>query len=493
MVTADYLDVFGVKPEMGQTFAVEEEQERRGRVAVLSHWLWVRRFGGGPSIINQTITLDGNSHTIIGVMPPQFHYPADVEVWTPFSLDGPPESPMRSRELHFLRPIARLKAGATISQAQSETEAIAGRLEAQYPKTNKDFGLHLVPLRDRIVGDIRLTLLVLLGAVGCVLLIACVNVASLLLARGTSRQREIAVRAALGAGRGRIVRQTLTESLTLALLGSIGGVLLGQWGVRVLVMLSAGSVPRASEIRISMPVLAFTMAMAVVTGLLFGLAPAVQSVRLELTESLKESGGLAGAGIERHRVLRLLVIGEVALAVVLLIGAGLLVNSLIRLERVRPGFDESNLLTMRIDIPNPYAQPERKALFFEQLQQRVAALPGVDAVGLVTELPLAGQSADAPFNIQGHPAQDFAQSGFADIRSVNQEYFRTMRIPVILGRAFTETEVHKSSKVVIISQELARRYFADEEPVGKYLRVDLLNKEAFEIIGVVGDVRHRGL
>jgi putative ABC transport system permease protein len=492
LVTADYLDVFGVKPEMGQTFSPEGE-ERQGRVAVLSHGLWVRRFGADPSIINQTITLDGNSHTVIGVMPPQFQYPAGVEVWAPFSLDGPPQSPMRSRELHFLRPIARLRSGVAIGEAQSEVETIAAALEAQYPRTNRDFSLHLVPLQDRIVGNVRPTLLVLLGAVGFVLLISCVNVATLLLARGTLRQKEIAVRAALGAGRGRIVRQMLTESLTLALLGSLGGVLLGQWGVRVLVVLSAGSLPRTREIGMSLPVLEFTLAVALFTGLLFGLAPAMQSARLGLTESLKDGGRGNGIGTERHRALSLLVIGEVALAVVLLIGAGLLVNSFIRLERVRPGFDERNLLTMRIDMPNPYAQPERKASFFDQLQQRVAALPGVEAVGLVTELPLAAQSADAPFTIEGRPAQDSGQSGFADFRSVNHEYFRAMRIPVLRGRAFTEVEVHESSKVITISEELVRRYFADEDPVGKYLRVDLLNKEPYEVIGVVGDVRHRGL
>jgi putative ABC transport system permease protein len=493
LVTSEYLGVFGVKAELGQIFGPDEAPERQGRVAVLSHGLWVRRFGADPSIINKTVTLDGNSHTIIAVMPPQFQYPADVEVWVPFSIDGPPQSPMRSRELHFLRPIARLKPGVTIAEAQADVETIAAGLEAQYPRTNKDFSLHLVPLQDRIVGNIRPTLLILLGAVGCVLMIACVNVASLLLARGTSRQKEIAVRAALGAGRGRIVRQMLTESLTLALLGSLGGVLLAQWGVRVLVALGVGSLPRMREIGMSAPVLGFALAVALLTGLLFGLAPAMQSTRLGFAESLNEGGRGTGVGTGRHRALRLLVVSEVALAVVLLIGAGLLVNSFIRLERVRPGFDERNLLTLRIDMPNPYAQPERKALFFDQLEHRVAALPGVDAVGLITELPLAEGSADTPFNIEGRPAKESGQSGFADFRSVNHEYFRAMRIPVIRGRSFTEAEVDESSNVVTISEDLARRYFADEEPVGQYLRMELLNKERYEIIGVVGDVRHRGL
>jgi putative ABC transport system permease protein len=336
-------------------------------------------------------------------------------------------------------------------------------------------------------------LLVLLGAVGCVLLIACGNVANLLLARWASRQREIALRSALGAGPGRIVRQLLIESLMLAVLGGACGVLLAKWGVALLVALSAGYFPRADEIRVSASVLGFTLAMTVLTGLLFGLAPALQSLRFNLTDSLKEDGKGAGAGAQRRRVLNLLVVGEMALAVVLLTASGLLLNSLIRLQRVSLGFDERNLLTVRIDLSQPYAQLEKKAAFFELLQQRVAALPGVGAVGLVSELPLAGQSADLPFNLEGRSAQDPGPSGHADIRSVDHEYFRTMRIPLLKGRSFTEAEVRESARIVVISDVLARRYFADEEPLGKHLRIDLMSKEPYEIIGIVGDVRHRGL
>ncbi|MGH9938729.1 MAG: ABC transporter permease, partial [Blastocatellia bacterium] len=338
-----------------------------------------------------------------------------------------------------------------------------------------------------------MTLLMLLGAVGCVLLIACANVANLLLARASARGREIAVRSALGANRGRVVRQLLTESLALAAVGASGGMLLAKWGVKLLVALSADYLPRADEVRINATVFGFTLAVALLTGLLFGLAPALQSARLNLTEALKEAGRGAGNGTRRHRTLNLLVVGEVATAMVLLIGAGLLINSFVRLQQVNPGFEEKNLLTARIDIPNPYGQPEKKKQFFEQLQQRVAALPGVEAVGLVTELPLAGQSADFKFRIEGRPEPAPGQSPHADIRNVNHDYFRAMRIPLRTGRNFTETEVRDNAEVVLISNELARLYFAGEDPVGQRLLEGSFGKAPYEIIGVVGDVRHRGL
>jgi len=492
-VTANYLDVFGVKPALGRTFAAEEGLEGGESVVVLSHSLWRRRYGADPAIINQKITLDKRAFTVIGVMPPQFQYPTGAEIWQPFSFPASTQSPFRSREFHFLRPVARLKTGVTRAQAQAEVETIARRLQSVYPKTNANQSLFLMPLQERLVGNVRLTLLTLLGAVGGVLLIACANVANLLLARSASRQKEIALRAALGAGRGRVVRQLLTESLALALLGGLVGALLAKWGVGLLVALSSAYLPRADEVRINAPVFGFTLAVALITGLLFGLAPALQSSRLDLTEALKEGGSGAGGGTRRHRTLNLLVVGEVALAVVLLIGAGLLVNSFVRLQQVSPGFDENNLLTARIDMPNPYGQPEKKRQFFEQLQQRVSALPGVEAVGLVTELPLARQSADFKFKIEGRPEPAPGQDPHADIRNVNHDYFRAMRIPLRMGRNFIEAEVRESAKVVLISDELARLYFAGEDPLGQRLLAGSLSRESYEIIGVVGDVRHRGL
>ena len=493
LVTANYLDVFGTPPALGRTFAAEEGLEGGERVVVLSHALWVRSFGANPAIINQTITLDKRNFTVIGVMPPQFQYPPGVELWQPFSFPASPQSPFRSRQLHFLRPVARLKPDVTRAQAQAEVETIARGLQALYPQTNTNRSLYLMPLQERLVGNIRLTLLVLLSAVGAVLLIACANVANLLLARASARSREIAVRAALGASRGRVARQLLTESLALALLGGLGGMLLAKWGVGLLVTFSAAYLPRAEEVQINTPVLGFTLAVALLTGLLFGLAPALQSARSNLTEALKEGGLGAGGKTRRHRTLNLLVVCEVALAMMLLVGAGLFVNSFIRLQQVSPGFDEKNLLTARIDLPNPYAQPEKKAQFFEQLQQRVAALPGVEAVGLVTELPLARQSADFGFNIEGRPAPPAGQDPHADIRNVNHDYFRAMRIPLRTGRHFTEAEARDNAKVALISDALAQIYFAGENPMGQRLHLGSLNQGSYEIIGVVGDVRHRGL
>ena len=493
LVTANYLDVFGVKPTLGRTFLAEQDLEGQDAVVVLSHRLWVRRFGADPAILNQSITLDSRNFIVIGVMPPEFRYPASAELWRPFGFPASPESPFRSRKFHMLRPVARLKPGVALATAQSEVETISRRLQALYLKTNANRSLFLMPLQERVVGNVRRTLLVLLGAVGCVLLTACANVANLLLARSATRHKEIAVRAALGASRGRVVRQLLIESMALALLGGLGGSLLAHWGVNGLVALSATHLPRADEIGMNTSVLAFTGVVSLLTGLIFGLAPAWRSARVDLTDALKEGSRSTGGDTSRHRALSLLVIGEVALAMVLLIAAGLLINSFVRLQNVSPGFDEKRLLTVRIDLPNPYDEPERKALFFEQLQQRVAALPGVEAVGLITELPLARQSADFDFRIEGRPESDPGRSPHADIRNVNHDYFRAMRIPLLKGRQFTETDLRDKAKVVVISAVLAQRFFAGENPLGQRLRLATAGQDPYEIVGIVGDVRHRGL
>ena len=474
LVTANYLDVFGVKPALGRSFTREEGQEANGGVVVLSYGLWQRRFGADPSIVNQTITVDKRKFTVIGVMPPQFQYPPGVELWQPFGFPDSPQNAYRSRELHFLRPVARLKSGVSLTQAQAEIDSLAHQLQTLYPKTNANQSLFLTPLQERVVGNIRLTLVVLLATVGCVLLIACANVANLLLARASARRKEIAVRVALGASRGRIVRQLLTESLALAL---AGGVLLAQWGVKLLVAFSANYLPRVDEVKVNAPVFGFTFAVAVLTGFLFGLVPALQSSRLDLTEALKEGGRGAGSSARRHRTLNLLVVAEVAAAVVLLISAGLLVNSFVRLQAVDLGFDQENLLTAQVNLPDPYNQPEKKSIFFEQLQQRIEALPGVEGVGLVTELPLAQQSADFGFTIEGRPEPPPGQGPHADIRNVNHDYFHTMRIPLLRGRDLTEAEVHHNAMVAVISEALAQRFFAGEEPLGQRLRPNWMKKD----------------
>ena len=490
-VTGNYFRALGVHPILGRTFLLDNETSGRDQVAVLSYALWQRRFGGDPQIINRRITLDDKSFEVIGVMPRDFEFPAAAEIWLPLNFDGSPD--MKQRKAHFLRPIGRLKPGVTLAQAQADTDNIARQLEAAYPDTDTGWNLRLVSLREQIVGNIRSTLYILMGAVGLVLLIACANVANLLIAHAASRQKEIAVRTALGAGGLRIARQMITESLVLAIFGGTLGTLLAIWGVQALVALSGNNLPAAAQVKIDFTVLAVTLAMSLATGLLFGLAPALQTIKLNLVDTLKEGGRTGSEGARRNRSRSLLVVLESAVAVMLLVGAGLLIKSLVRLQHTNPGFEASNVLTMRIDLPqNKYAAPEALANFWEQFQAHVAALPGVESVGLISELPLSGQPNDMPYTVEGRPTGAANQAFDDDFRRVNQDYFRTLRIPFLRGRNFTPQEVHDEAKLLIISESLASQTFPNEEPLGRRLIMGLGN-QPFEIIGVVGDIRHRSL
>jgi putative ABC transport system permease protein len=490
-VTGNFFQALGVQPALGRTLMLENENTGRDQVAVLSYGLWQKRFGGDPGIINQRIALDGKSFEVLGVMPRDFDFPATTEVWVPLNFDVQPG--LKQRKAHFLRPVGRLKAGVSLAQAQADTDAVARRLEATYPDTNTGWNLRLVSLREQIVGNIRSTLYILLGAVGLVLLIACANVANLLLAHAASRRKEIALRTALGAGRLRIARQMITESVILALLGGALGTLLAIWGVQALIALSGDNIPATAHVKIDLTVLLFTLVTSVLTGLLFGLAPALRTMRLSLSETLKEGGRSGSESGQRNRTRSLLVIFECAVAVMLLVGAGLLIRSLVRLQSTNPGFDSSNVLTIRIDLPDQkYATPESRSNFWEQFESRVGALPGVESVGLVSELPLSGQPNDMPYTVEGRPA-DAANQGFDDdFRRVSQDYFRTLRIPFLRGRNFTPQEVRDSAKVLVISESLAAQTFPNEEPLGKRLVMGFRN-EPFEIVGIVGDVRHRSL
>jgi putative ABC transport system permease protein len=489
-VTANYFRAFGVEPALGRAFGAEEERAGPAPVAVLSDGLWKRRFGGDPSVVGKTLTLDGKAVTVVGIAPPEFQYPAGAELWLPLDSDDPD---MKIRPAHFLRPIGLLKPGVTIEQARAETDLIARRLEELYPESNKGWSLTLIPLQEQVVGDVRTSLWVLLGAVGFVLLIACANVSNLMLARAAARRRELALRTALGASRWRVARQQLTESVLLALAGGALGLLLAWWGVDVLAALGAGDIPRTRDIGVDGRVLAFTAALSVLTGLAFGLLPALRASRPDLNEVLKDAGrGTSGPG--RGRVRAALVVSEIALALTLLAGAGLLVKSFVGLRRVNPGFDPANVLTLRIDLARArYAKPEQAAAFFGELQRRVAALPGVEAAGMVTELPLSGQPNDMYFYVAGRPPQTADQKVTADFRRVNQDYFRAMRIPLLRGRGFTEQEVAGAAGVVVVNETLARNFFPDEDPLGKHLVIDFGKAEEFEIVGVAGDVRHRSL
>ena len=490
IVTGNYFQALGVAPELGRGFSLDNERPGSDQVTVISHELWHKRFAGDPAIVNKRIVLDSKSFEVIGVMPKDVTFPQTADLWVPLNFDADPE--MKVRAAHFLRPIGRLKPGVTLAQAQADTDAIAAQLEQQFPQSNTGWSLRLEPLRERLIGSSRSSLFILFGAVGFVLLIACANVANLLLVRANARQKEIALRTALGASRLRIVRQLITESLLLALFGGALGALLAAWGIDLLVTLSGDLVPTTANVKIDATVLAFTFATSLLTGLLFGVFPALRTVNLNLSDTLKE-GGRSSEGTLRNRTRSLLVVFESALAVVLLVGAGLLVRSLIALENTNPGFDAKNVLTMRVDLPRgKYDSPEKTSNFFQQLEQRFAGLPGVESVGFITELPLTGQPNDAPFTVEGRPPVAPGEEFGADFRRVNQNYFQAMHIPLKRGRNFTEQEVRDSARVILVSEGLVNVAFPNEEALGKRL-LTVLSDKPYEIIGIVGDIRHRSL
>lgn len=491
VVTGNYFQTFGVAPELGRGFSLDNEKAGNDQVTVLSYALWQKRFGGNPGIVNQRIVLDGKSFEVIGVMSRDVVFPQTADLWVPMNWDMDPG--MKVRKAHFIRPIGRLKPGVTLAQAQADTDAIAKQLEQIYPESNTSWNLRLEPLRERLIGSSRATLFMLFGAVGFVLLIACANVANLLLVRTTARQKEIALRTTLGASRWRIVRQLITESLLLALVGGTIGALLAAWGIDLLVTLSDGTIPPTSVVKIDSTVLAFTFATSLLTGLLFGVLPALRTVKLNLSDSLKEGSRSGGESALKNRTRSLLVVFESAVAVVVLIAAGLLVRSLIALQNTNPGFDPNNVLTLRVDLPRAkYNTPEKAAGFFQDLEHRLSGLPGVETVGLVTELPLTGQANDAPFTVEGRPRVAPDQEFGADFRRVNQNYFQALRIPLLRGRNFTEQDVRQSAKVIVVSEELVNAVFPNEEALGKRL-LTVIDDDPFEIIGIVGGIRHRAV
>ncbi|MCI0486763.1 MAG: ABC transporter permease [Blastocatellia bacterium] len=491
-VTRGFFSVLDVRPFRGRNFYVEEDAPDNDLVVILSHALWQNRFGGDESILGQAVTLNGRSHTVIGIMPAAFQFPnQDTEIWKPmaFSADDYSED---SRGSHYLRAVARLKPGVSLEQARSEVASIARQLQHEHP-TNYEEGsgwsAGAASLHEEAVGDVRLTLLVLLGAVGFVLLIACANVANLLLARATSRQRELAIRSALGAGRWRIVRQLMTESLTLALLGGCLGILLALWGNDMLRALSPADFPRLDEIGVDARLIAFTFLVSLLTSLLFGVVPALQTSKLNLSDSLKESGNTSTDTRSRHRLRGLLVAGEVALALVLLIGAGLLIKSLYKLQQVELGFNPSNLLTMRLDLPRAkYGEPVRQRAFFEQLIDRVESLPNVKSVGIVNYLPLSGSGNQRNAAVEGKPENPIN----IEFRIVSPAYFRTMGIGLSEGRLFDERDREDAPYVAVVNETFTRIFLPDENPLGKRIKYGGAGSpfKWLTVVGVVKDLKH---
>jgi len=491
LVTGGFFRTLGAQPLLGRV--ITEEDDKRGGpfFVVLGHALWQRQFGGDPGVVGKTVTLSGNNYTVVGVMPADFKAPrGETEAWAPVQVVSPLAAAYRG--VHFLQTYARLKPGVTIAQAQSEMGSVDKRMAEAFPAENKRRQTALIRLHDRVVGQVKPALLVLFGAVGLVLLIACVNFANLLLARAAARGQELVVRVALGAGRGRLTRQLLTESVLISLLGGAAGVALAVWGVDLLVALKPANLPRLETIGVDWRALLFTLAVSVLTGVVFGLAPAWQAARVNVSDALKE-GGRGEAGAAKHRLRSALVVIEMALALVLLVGAGLLIKSFWRLRNVQPGFNVDNLLTMRIELPEArYQHMPEQARYRRALLEEVSSLPGARAA-LVSELPMSGDWLTHDFLVEG---QQLSEGEEPDVqtRSVEGDYFRVMQIPLLSGRDFTSQDNENAPLVGIINQSLARRFFKEENPLGKRVRWARDNQlNWISIIGVVGDVKHFGL
>jgi putative ABC transport system permease protein len=492
LVTANFIDVIGLKPIMGRNFTEEENQPGKDAVAIITHSLWQRRFGGDPNIINKTITTNSVTRTVIGVMPERFNFPKGAEVYAPIALT--PEL-MRSRGSHGYYVIGRLKPGVSIESAQADTDNMAARLEQQYPETNTGWGATVYPIVADTVRLYDTALWVMMGAVGFVLLIACANVANLMLARASGRRREIALRAALGASRWRIIRQLLTESIIVALIGGALGVLVAFWGIDALRVSNPGDAARFApgwyQLGLNLPVLAFTLGLSFLSGLVFGLAPAWQVSKPNLNDALKE--GLRQASGSSHLLRSSLVVFEVALSLVLLVGAGLLARSFLSLLKTDPGFNPDNVLTMNLVLPGAkYREEPQRAAFYNDLVQRVKAVPGVESAAVVNYLPLGGANSSDDYLVEGaaEPPPGYEYDG--RYRVATPDYFRTMRIPIIRGRGFTEQDKAGAPPVVIVNETLARKHWPDEAAIGKRIRFygPLERAPWMEIVGVVADVKH---
>jgi putative ABC transport system permease protein len=493
-VSASLFPLLGVEPQLGRAFLPEEDRPGGSRVVVLSHGLWQRRFGSDANITGRALTLNGESYTVVGVMPQGFQFPSrEDDLWVPIAFT-PQEATNRGR--HYLQIVARMKPGVSLEQAQAEMNTIAVRLQQQYPNTNTNVGAAVVPLHEQVVGDIKPALLVLLGAVGFVLLIACANVANLLLARAAVRQKEISIRLALGASRLRLIRQFLTESILLAALGGAVGLLFAVWGVNLLRAFIPENISQAASITIDGKVLGFTLLVSLLTGLIFGLAPAAQTSNFNLNETLKEGGRDSAAGSRGNRIRSLLVVAEVAVSLILLIGAGLLLNSFLRLRNVDPGFSPDNLLTMQVALPDmKYPDHARRSTFYTELISRIEALPGVKSAAIANWIPLVRQGDSIGISFEGHPdpAPDQGQRPSVVTRVVNPHYFQTMGIPLLQGRGFGDQDKVDAPAVAVVSEGMVRRFWPGEDPIGKRITPGALNSadpdDWITVVGVAKDVR----
>jgi putative ABC transport system permease protein len=492
-VSAHLFKLFGTTPLLGRTFTADEDRPGNERILVLSHGLWQRRFNGSNKVVGQTMMIDGNPFTIIGVLPAEFSFPRNgTEFWIPAALDA--ERGMSGMGGRILQTVAKLKPDMTIEKARAEMDVIAKRLTQDNPSFNPDLGVNIIPLKEVIVGGLRRILLVLFGVVGVVLLIACANVANMLLARAAAREREMAIRTALGASRWRLIALLLLESLILATLGSGLGILLASWAVDALLAFGPEGVLGDWKIAIDRTVMGFTLALTLLTSLLFGFAPALQYSKPDLNEALKEGNRNATPGSAPNRLRGALVVAEVALSMVLLIGAGLLFRSFLRLTAVDSGFNPNHLLTFQLSLPEGrYVEDRQVVAFYQQLIERFTHLPGVESIGATNALPTSGSGGVRPLSIEGQPLPEPGKGAIAQYRLVSPGYFSAMKIPLLQGREFTVRDGDQAPGVVIINQALARKFFPNEDPVGKRVTLGGFADAWGEVVGVVGDVRHWGV
>ncbi|MCI0486765.1 MAG: ABC transporter permease [Blastocatellia bacterium] len=497
LVSANYFSLLGVRAALGRTFLPEEDRTPDAqRVAVVGYGLWHRRFGGNPKLVGQTIQLSDGYYTVIGIMPEGFRGISDqAELWLPMMMVSSVRYTgiLQERNQRWHSTVARLKPGVSLQQAQTEMDTIMRRLEQAYPDSNTNRGARLTFLHEQLFGNLKPTLWILFGAVGCVLLVTCANVANLLLQRAATRQKETAIRLALGATTGRLLQQLLTESLLLALAGGALGILIAWWSVDFLVALSPTTFPSFVKLTLDVQVLGFTLFLSMLTGVLFGLAPALQSVRPALNEVLKEGGRGTSGGLGRSRLLGALVVSEIALALVLLVGGGLMIRSLQHLQAVDPGFDSEGLMTMRFSLPAQKYSRAQGDVFSQQLRERLRALPGVQAVALSSDLPLGSSTSAGPIILEGQTAVP------ADIEirmyrhRVTPQFFSTLGIPLVKGRDFTADDHAQAPGVTIISEALAQRYWPGEDPIGKRLKETDAGDPWLSVVGVVRDVKYRRL
>ncbi len=485
-VSENTFALLGVEPVQGRGFAQGEDEPARSHVAIIGYGMWKERFGGQP-VLGKSLTLDGEPYTLIGIMPAGFHFPQNADLWVPIAFDPRERS---ARGAHYIQAIGRVRAGATLDQTRSEMTAIAQGLAQKYPENDKGWGIRLTPLTDDTVASIRTSLLVLIGAVGLVLLIGCSNVANLLLARSSARQKEIAIRTALGAGRLRLLRQFLTEGLVLALLGTGAGIMLAQAAIRMIVAGAPGNVPRLNEVSLDSSSLLYSLGIVILTVVVFALAPAFQISRINTNDSLKD-GGRSGHSDTRGRVRGALVIAETALAVVLMIGAGLLLESFVRLQSVDVGFDPHNVLTMSISLPDArYQTPQQRSMFFENVLAGVARVPGVRAAGVVGSPPFLQ---DIVFTVFAEGRLAESEGVGCNYYNVTPSYFDAMRIPLRKGRLFTERDNAAGRQVAILNEKAARQMFGDRNPIGQ--RIHISNEAGValeEVVGVAGDTKQHG-